>query len=105
MSAPAAQLHPAIDWIVERLAAVPGIRRVILFGSRAKGTGGERSDIDLAVESDAPNDIRGALAEIAELAPTLLWVDLNDITDLPGEWHEAIKRDGVVLYERAVSQA
>lgn len=93
-------MHPAIDWIVEQLAAPPGIRRVTLFGSRARGTAAERSDIDIAVESEAPDDTRGALAEIAELAPTLLWVDLNDITDLPPEWHEAINRDGVVLYER-----
>lgn len=30
-------------------ADLHGVRRVILFGSRARGTSGERSDIDIAV--------------------------------------------------------
>lgn len=40
------------DWLVERLARHPAVRRVILFGSRARGDHRERSDIDFAF--DAP---------------------------------------------------
>ena len=34
---------------ISRFAEEHGIRRVLLFGSRARGTQTERSDIDLAV--------------------------------------------------------
>jgi predicted nucleotidyltransferase len=34
---------------LERLAALPFVQAVWLFGSRARGTARERSDIDLAI--------------------------------------------------------
>ena len=46
---------------------------VILFGSRAKGTARERSDIDVAVSG--VNDF-DALAEQVEELPTLYSIDL-----------------------------
>ena len=49
---------------------------VILFGSRAKGTALERSDIDIAVSGT--NDIDALEEEIEEI-PTLLTVDLLDM--------------------------
>ena len=46
---------------------------VILYGSRAKGTAGERSDIDIAVSGGADFD---ELLEKVEELPTLYSVDL-----------------------------
>lgn len=48
-------------------------KEVILYGSRAKGTAGERSDIDIAVAEAEDFD---ALAEKVEELPTLYRVDL-----------------------------
>ena len=49
------------------------INKVILFGSRAKGTARERSDIDIAVSGVKAFDL---LAEEIEDLPTLYSVDL-----------------------------
>ena len=42
-------LPDAVLQDISRFAEKHGIRRVLLFGSRARGTQTERSDIDLAV--------------------------------------------------------
>ena len=48
-------------------------KEVILYGSRAKGTAGERSDIDIAVTGACNFDL---LVEKVEELPTLYSVDL-----------------------------
>ena len=48
-------------------------KKVILYGSRAKGTAGKRSDIDIAVSGVEHFD---ELAEKVEELPTLYSVDL-----------------------------
>lgn len=49
---------------------------MVLFGSRAKGTATERSDIDIAVSG--VEDI-GALREALDAIPTLYQIDLVDL--------------------------
>lgn len=58
---------------IQRISRQYGAREVILFGSRAKGTETERSDIDIAV-SGAENfdELEEAIQEI----PTLLSFDV-----------------------------
>src|SRR6266436_2372143 len=54
--------------------------RVLLFGSRATGSAGERSDIDIGIEGPAPVP-RAALAAIndeLEEAPTLYTIVVVD---------------------------
>lgn len=51
-------------------------KEVILYGSRAKGTARERSDIDIAVSGVENFDL---LAEKIEELPTLYSVDLLDM--------------------------
>jgi predicted nucleotidyltransferase len=42
----------AIQDVARRLTAVPGVRSVVLFGSAARGTATDDSDIDLFIECD-----------------------------------------------------
>jgi len=54
--------------------------RIFLFGSRATGSAGKRSDIDIGIEGPAPVP-RAALAAIndeLEEAPTLYTIDIVD---------------------------
>ncbi|MGF1477219.1 MAG: nucleotidyltransferase family protein [Geminicoccaceae bacterium] len=97
------ELHPSIPWLAERLGAFPEVRRVILFGSRARGDNDERADIDIAVEADAER--LGVWWELVDEAPTLLAVDLIIMTDVPPAMRETIEREGILLYERKSDQA
>ncbi len=71
--------------------------RVWLFGSRARGTAGRGSDIDVAVLPDRPlppgvlQDIREALENSRILYP----VDLVDLTTAEAGLREAVLREGV----------
>ena len=80
------------------LARKYGARRLVLFGSRARGNHRPRSDIDLAVY-DMPVENRGAFWQEAEELPTLLKLDLVHIS--PGmdpAFLHNIEKDGVTLY-------
>lgn len=80
------------------LARQYGARRLVLFGSRARGDHRPRSDIDLAIY-DMPAENRGAFWLEAEELPTLLKLDLVHIS--PGmdpAFLHNIEKDGVTLY-------
>lgn len=99
-------LHPAIPWLVTRLAVIPAVERVLLFGSRARGDHGRRSDIDLAV--DAPGATladRARMAELVEDAPALVGIDLVRLDQAGGALRQEIEREGIVLHERGEAGA
>ena len=74
------------------------INKVILFGSRARGTHNDRSDVDLAVEG---GNFEGFLYDIQENAHSLLSFDVVYYGDgTSRELREEIERDGVVIYEK-----
>lgn len=73
-------------------------KKVILFGSRAKGTARERSDIDLAVSG--VKDYERLMEEIEEL-PTLYTVDVVDLDTCRNELlMEDIREYGQKIYEK-----
>ena len=80
------------------LAAKHELERVVLFGSRARGTALPKSDIDLAVSG---GDITGFADDVDENLWSLLMVDVVDLdrASSPDLLHE-IARDGKVLYEK-----
>ena len=89
--------------IVE-LAQKYGLGKVILFGSRARGDNGERSDIDIAVSGGDITMFTLDVDEI-EIVPTLLKFDVVDLDRGSGEeLLKSIYRDGVVLYEAGECQ-
>jgi predicted nucleotidyltransferase len=83
---------------IKALAEKCNVNKVILFGSRARGTNHSRSDIDLAIEGGDTTEFK---LSVDEELWTLLFIDvvvLNDNTS--HELLDEIKRDGVVLYEK-----
>ena len=66
------RVEDVIEEITQRCRKY-GAQEIILFGSRAKGTATERSDIDIAVSGVENFDL---LAEKIEELPTLYSVDL-----------------------------
>ena len=84
---------------ISRFAEKHGIRRVLLFGSRARGTQTERSDIDLAV---CGGDFDGFYWDVKEKIHSLLMFDiLQADTSISDELRQEIEKDGVVIYEKA----
>ena len=74
------------------------VKKVILFGSRARGDFKRTSDIDLAVSGG--NFDRFAL-DVDEETSTLLMFDIVDLDrEMQPELRESIEKEGVILYEK-----
>ena len=76
------------------------VEKVILFGSRARGTNNEKSDIDIAVYGC--NDFEKLKDKIDEELWSLLNVDIINMNSkyVSDELIKEIEKDGVVLYEK-----
>lgn len=84
---------------IGEFAELHDARRVILFGSRARGDAAPKSDIDIAVEGCG--DIRAFEDDIAERLWSLLSVDVVDLDGrVSPELRRNIERDGKVIYEK-----
>ena len=80
-----------------RIGQKNGIKKIILFGSRARGDNTDRSDVDLAVSGGNALDFH---YELEEEAWTLLMFDVVDLDrGITEELQEELDRDGVVVYE------
>jgi len=91
--------------IAERLSAFPEVERVILFGSRARGDGGPRADIDIAVDCPKASTVRWFdMIDAADEAATLLMIDLVRLDEAPPELTASIREEGRILYERQERQ-
>ena len=83
---------------IRRLAEDYGVKKVILFGSRARGDYHKKSDIDLAVCGGDTN--RFTLA-VDEETSTLLMYDIVDLSlPVQEELKDRIYQEGIVIYEK-----
>lgn len=83
--------------IVE-LAEKHDLKKVILFGSRARGDFQRASDIDLAVSG---GNVSMFALDVEEETSTLLEFDVVNLdSDLQEKLLESIKKEGMVLYEK-----
>lgn len=90
-------LDKRVEDDIVRIAKKSNVKKVILFGSRARGTNSERSDIDLAISGGNALDF---YYDVEEEARTLLMFDVVDLVKGISEALQAeIKKDGVILYE------
>ncbi|MFN0095958.1 MAG: nucleotidyltransferase domain-containing protein [Dehalococcoidia bacterium] len=83
------------------MSSAAGVERVILFGSRAKGTAQPRSDVDLAVEAPGA-DVRAwdRVLTLAEEADSLLLIDVVRLDRASADFRDEILAEGVTLYAR-----
>ena len=92
------KISTMVNYLVENLLP----KRIILFGSRAKGTARMGSDIDLALEGAAISDfckerkLREALDQLAGIYS----VDLVFLEQVDDVFSEMINQTGKVLYEK-----
>ena len=75
------------------------INKIVLFGSRARGTNTERSDIDIAVYG---GDFDSFYWDVREKTHSLLMFDIVQAdASISAELKKEIEKDGVVIYEKA----
>ena len=75
------------------------VGKIVLFGSRARRSHGEKSDIDLAVYDC--EDFENFYFDIQEKVWTLLEFDIINMNEeVSDTLRKEIERDGVVLYEK-----
>jgi predicted nucleotidyltransferase len=88
-----------INKIINISEEYENIKKVVLFGSRARGNNSEKSDIDLAIYCD--DDISEYIEEIEETVPTLLEFDFSDMRKINDElFIEQVEKEGITLYEK-----
>ena len=74
------------------------VNKIILFGSRARGTNTERSDIDIAVYG---GDFDGVYWDVKEKIHSLLMFDIIQAdAAISDELKQEIEKDGVTIYEK-----
>lgn len=75
------------------------VEKIILFGSRARGTNTDRSDIDIAVYGGEFDDFYW---DVKEKIHSLLMFDvIQGDTSLSEELKDEIKKEGITIYEKA----
>ncbi len=75
------------------------INKIVLFGSRARGTNTERSDIDIAVYG---GDFDSFYWAVKEKTNSLLMFDIIQAdSSVSDDLKKEIQKDGVVIYEKA----
>ena len=91
-------INPKVIAEIRNFAKLYEVRKVILFGSRARGDFRRTSDIDLAVSGGEFN--RFAL-DVDEETSTLLEYDIVNLdAEMQDELRESIKKEGRILYEK-----
>lgn len=92
-------IRPADLAIVQNIlrGTLPGVTRVWVFGSRAKWTAKDSSDLDLAIDAGRPltSAERADLSEAFEESDLPYRVDVADFQTVTPEFRAVIDRDGV----------
>ena len=80
------------------LAKQHNVKRLVLFGSRARGDFKRKSDIDLAVLGE---NISRFASDVDEMTDTLLKYDIVYLSyKLSHELLKNIENEGIILYEK-----
>ncbi len=83
---------------IEYFARKYKIKKIILFGSRARGDYHKISDIDLAVSG---GDIPSFCMDVDEETSTLLFYDIVDLDGVVQKsLRESIRKEGILIYEK-----
>lgn len=91
-------IDDSIEQDIISIAIKNDIKKLILFGSRARGDFKRTSDIDLAVEG---GNISAFAVQVDEEVSTLLEFDIINLDGrVQKELLESIQREGVLLYEK-----
>ena len=84
---------------IRSFAEKHNVQKVILFGSRARGTHTERSDIDITVVG---GNFDAFYWDIKDNTHSLLMFDIVNMDDFTSDdLRKEIDKDGITIYEKA----
>lgn len=91
-----------IEEIKEISRKYHNIKKVVLFGSRARKDNSPRSDIDLAIYLDVKSsDLLEFIEDIENSTATLLEFDFSNMNSIEDEiFIEQVNKEGIVIYEK-----
>ena len=88
-----------IKEIIDISKKYDGIKKVVLFGSRARGDNELKSDIDLAIYCDS--DLSLFIEDVENNTHTLLEFDFSNMNNICDEFFiEQVEKEGIILYEK-----
>lgn len=95
-------MDPVLEFIASVARVYPAVRKIYLFGSRAKGTQNDKSDYDFAFDWDqAAGGSWGEFAErLREESPVLNALDIILLDRAGAELRNRILTEGVVIYDK-----
>ena len=88
---------PEAASIADVASGKPGLRALLLFGSRARGDASPTSDWDFGYLAEAPFDVAELLADLVRLLRTDR-IDLVDLSTANGLLRFRAARDGVTVF-------
>lgn len=98
-----AQRNIADFQFFQELISLPFVEQIYLYGSRARGSARERSDIDLAIKCPGASEKEWLkVLDIIENADTLLKIDCVRFEELSDNnpLKQSILKDGLTLFIR-----
>ena len=102
-------VEPPVDEIVQKIVGAFRPRRIVMFGSRARGHVGPESDLDLLVEMESDKRPPQRAADVAQLFGLREWAmdvvvytpeEVRRHRNVLGTLLYTIEREGKVLYEQ-----
>ena len=97
------QAREVAERVTAALGRLPGVRRVFLYGSPVYRHFHEQSDIDIAVEGAAWQDLTAAVRRLQGGSPFPL--DVRRFDDFPAELQDLVVRFGELVYDRSGDSA
>lgn len=83
-----------LQWISEKARELLDAKKVILFGSRARGDAGDRSDFDIAIDTDHGERMSEFRLLLEENPLTLLAFDVVLLREVRSDFRDRILREG-----------
>jgi uncharacterized protein len=101
--------QPTVEQIAEKIVTALHPRRIVLFGSRARGNAGPESDLDLMIEMESDLPAAERIRAVDRLFTPRTW-PMDVVVFTPQEAARqrvsrnslvrTVEREGKVLYER-----
>jgi predicted nucleotidyltransferase len=95
------EIRPLLTKITSSITKTKGIKKIILFGSRARGDADEKSDIDVAIICPNISDRDWLdICDRVENINTLLEINLIRFDSASKKLQNKILQEGITLYEQ-----